>query len=232
MAKFYQVLEPFRIYRQKGISLSNTWVGRSQAYNNIYDVLNAKPGDRIHDLPGGTFIEIGDGDGDGRVFTLTAPKHIFEKSYGFVSDSRLLDDMAKSGRVKVIPDPGGNPNYVGWRNASSVDMGPLRQELDVIEASPELQAFRRDILPELEDWIGDGTVTQFDHGERPVVGAVIELEDGKFVLEWLFKPDFYRVRPHGKDVPVAVLQISSVDRRFSREEIIALLPNQPTLPKP
>ena len=230
MSKFYQVQEPFRIYRQKGISLSNTWIGRSQAYNSVYDVLNAKPGDRIHDLPGGTFIEIG--DGDGRVFTLKAPKHIFEKSYGFISDSRLLDDMVKTGHVKVIPDPGGKPNYVGWRNASSVDLGPLRKELDVIEASPELQAFRRDVLPEIKDWIGDGMVTQFDHDDRPVVGAVIELEDGKFVLEWLFRPDFYRIRPHGADAPVAVSQVSSKDSRFSRDELLELLPSLPSLPTP
>lgn len=222
-SRFYEVLKPFRIYRQKGVSLSNTFIGSSQVYDNVYDVLNAKPADVIHDLPGGVFI--GMAGAAGRIISLKAPKHIFERSYGFVSDSKILEGLLKAGKVKEIPAPEDNPDYRAWGEASRVDLGKLRRQLDVVEASPELKAFCVDVLPAISDWAGDAAVVDFDHGENPVVGAVVSFPDGKVYVEWCFIPDFYRVRS-GAAEP-AVLAGMTIEDRLTRDQLLELISAAP-----
>jgi len=219
--RYFEAAKPFRFYRRIGSSLSNTWIGRSRAYNSVYEVLNAAPGMRFHALVGGLFVEF---EGNGHMASLTPPKPLLEKSYGFYSMDDHLDRLVAAGNLVEIPKPEAKPDYVAWREASSVEMPPLHPELVPVEASPELQAFRRDVSPHLDEIRGThgevATITEFDHYHDPVVGAKLDFGDGAVIrVEYCFIPDFYRVRQYGKVEMPHLAPLTGADR-LSREQLL------------
>lgn len=77
---YFEVLAPFDVYLLVGYCNSNTHVGASMLFGNVYRKQTLKPRDEIHDLMGGTFAVI-----DGKAYTVRMAmraKHPFEKNYG------------------------------------------------------------------------------------------------------------------------------------------------------
>jgi hypothetical protein len=110
MNSYFEVAQPFRIFRHIGVSASNSYVGASRLFATVMEAINARPGDEIHTLVGGTFL-IRDG-GIGPI-SLRAPKPPFEKSYGArESDTTIMKRYVQEGLAAEIPQPAGNIDYV------------------------------------------------------------------------------------------------------------------------
>jgi len=108
--KYYEVIEPIHYFERKGHALSNTWIGRSQAYDTIFEGKNAVPGDQFHLLAGGDFILTEAGETPSVDFW--KPKHLFEKSYGGKNTPRqLFEQLEKAGKVREIPAPDHKIDY-------------------------------------------------------------------------------------------------------------------------
>jgi hypothetical protein len=54
--RVFQVEEEFRIYRLAGMFASNSYYGSARISMAKNEAVNARPGDEIHVLPGGTFL--------------------------------------------------------------------------------------------------------------------------------------------------------------------------------
>ena len=55
-AHYYGVVTPCSLEVRVGLVPANVWIGRSQALQNVYETINARPGDELHCLPGGDFF--------------------------------------------------------------------------------------------------------------------------------------------------------------------------------
>ena len=77
---YFRVIECFEVLRLIGISESNTWVGRSRMFGNVYERRILRPGDQVHDLFGGVFVLLGEAVFRARM--KLSEKHPFEKTYG------------------------------------------------------------------------------------------------------------------------------------------------------
>lgn len=152
---FWKVNQPFRIYERYGTSDSNTWVGRSKALTANFWALNAKPGEQIHVLPGGTFLIRQ--DGTGAPIRFEPPKHIFEKTYGGApTDTQRLERLTKLGRAETIDKSQIiKADYRSLMERAEKWLGDHVREVIEREPSPERAAFEaqvRDLQNHVEDW--------------------------------------------------------------------------------
>lgn len=135
--KYYEVVEPIHYLERKGHALSNTWVGRSQAYDTIFEGKNAVPGDQFHLLAGGDWLLTDAGETPSVTFWM--PKHLFEKSYGGVKTSKqLFEELEKAGKVREIPAPDHKISYSILSNLPTLPQGT--RTLTRLEQSPEFNA--------------------------------------------------------------------------------------------
>lgn len=227
---YFEVVRPFRYYRQMGITESNTWIGRSQAFDNVYDVLNAKPGDVLHDLPGGTFLM--DGEGKGWRIALMAPAPLLEHSYGANPEAEKMKHLEASGALVSIPKPDKALDHPRIREEAGRKFPPLSKALNVLEASPELVQYRAGPKKLLTSRREDLVLTDFDSFRDLTVGSVVEDENGdKARLAWLIAKDVLVVSPV-KGRPSLFEPLYG--KHFSARELEALLDGamQPATGKP
>lgn len=198
---YFEVTQPFRYFRLRGHSPSNTYVGRSQVFQPVYDALNAQPGQILHAIPGGLFLE--SAEGSCRMVALRPPKHIFEKEYGPYSEKDHLRALESDGLLTEIPAPARKPDYAGTiRNVP--ELAKNLHAVYEVEQSPQLTQFLEDMAPltaVLEQMDGVDVLLPFDHVENPIVGLRIRVGGMNARIEWAFKPDGYRVQPHGNVLP-------------------------------
>ncbi|WP_315921210.1 hypothetical protein [Mesorhizobium sp. SP-1A] len=134
--KYYEVIEPIHYFERKGHALSNTWVGRSQAYDTIFEGKNAVPGDQFHLLAGGDFILTEAGETPSVDFW--KPKHLFEKSYGGTnSPKQLFEQFEKAGKVREIPAPDHKIDYTNISKLPTFTQGT--RTFTRIENSPTFE---------------------------------------------------------------------------------------------
>ncbi len=130
----------FQIYRQIGSSASNTYVGASRAFNAVLEAVNARDGEEIHALLGGTFL-VGR-DGKVHEIMLKPPKPLFERG-NRAPDHEIMQRYVKRGLAAEIPQPAKAPDYRSARErAHNTDLGPHHQEIVPIEPSPEFVEMR------------------------------------------------------------------------------------------
>lgn len=101
--RFYVALAPFDILVAVGSKPSNTFIGRSQVIDTIYEARRVMPGEEIHDLVGGTFYV--DGDGEPWAARFTHPPHIFEAAYHRGDEGRRRDALLAQDYLAVEDEP-------------------------------------------------------------------------------------------------------------------------------
>jgi len=128
--RYFEFDEPVHWFRKIGTSASNTYVGRSQVLDTVYQLATIEPGDQVHALVGGTFVARADGRVEEGVFRL--PKHIFEKSYGPMdSDAAFLARVAAAGRCREIAaEQAYKPDYGALRKKGYPELPPHMGSLD------------------------------------------------------------------------------------------------------
>lgn len=200
---FFRVEKPFRIYRQFGRSESNTWIGRSRVVSNVYHALNVQAGDELHALVGGLFVaDSRDGQPDAAPARLAPPKPPLEKNYGSMSDEDVLRRLARQGVVREIPRSEARVvDYPAARSAAQKELPERHPEVVELMPSPEMVEFRATVaafalgLDEL-----GARMSWRDHGERPTVHLVAQIEDvGRIEIERAFIPGY-----HVLDIPDAI----------------------------
>lgn len=141
MNKYFRVDRPFRVWCHLGFSDSNTYIGSSRCINTVMEARNAKPGDVIHALVGGTFMVTAEGP---RAISTQAPKHIFEKSYGGRKADAFWFAESMKDFVTEIPAPSAKVDYAGvLAKVSANRMRELHPEVIEVEPSPGMVALRR-----------------------------------------------------------------------------------------
>lgn len=102
---YFEVVEPFKVYIKVGISKSNTFIGSSMMYGNVYEHVTLEPGDEIHDLHGGVYAII---DGEPyKAYPEISEKHPFEKSYGTHEEQWPVKNLRKITEAKARKPKGG-----------------------------------------------------------------------------------------------------------------------------
>ena len=199
---YFRTLQPFRFYRQVGRSLSNTWIGRSQAITNVHHALNAEPGDEFHALAGGLFVaDRRNGAPSAAPARLSPPKPPLEKSYGTQPADDVLRDMVARGLVLEIPRSEARAvDYGAAQAAASVQLAPHRPSVIELVPSPQMVAFRERVAAfaaTLEEY--GARISWGDLGERPsvVLWADVGMA-GRIGVEHMHLADFHVV-----DVPLA-----------------------------
>jgi hypothetical protein len=141
MNAFFKVDRPFRIFRHIGLSPSNCYVGAGRIIATVMEAINARPGDEIHALAGGTFLMR---DGVIAPVSLRAPKHPFEKDYGLrESDAAVMKNHVKRGLAIEIPEPSTAMDYASARERVRANMlRELHNEVIHVEDSPVFTEMR------------------------------------------------------------------------------------------
>lgn len=153
---YYRVAAPFRVYAHVGVSESNTWVGSSRVFTTVKEAWNARPGDVLHVLPGGTFLSRGKECWE---VGLKAPAPFFEGKYHYTPPERVAENLAKTGRLEACEKPALAIDFKGLRNkVSSNRLPPLRPEVFEIEPSPEAE-----FLKGLSEPFEAAVTTSFPH---------------------------------------------------------------------
>lgn len=101
--EYYVALEPFQILRATGSRPSNNYIGRSQVIETIYEEVEVRPGDELHDLVGGLFHI--DSDGKPHESRLTKPPHIFEAHHHRGAESARKADLLRDEFIWPEDDP-------------------------------------------------------------------------------------------------------------------------------
>lgn len=78
MNTYSLVTEPVDAHIRVGSTPGNTFAGRLQAHETVYQVLTLSPGDEIHALVGGTFL-VREGVCRGEITWRLPEKHLFER---------------------------------------------------------------------------------------------------------------------------------------------------------
>ncbi|MCZ7861355.1 hypothetical protein O9X98_08095 [Agrobacterium salinitolerans] len=112
---YFETIEPVFYFEKIGISLSNTYIGRMRAFDNVYVGRNSQPEDVFHLLVGGDFV-VG-ADGKVREIAMWHPKPLLEKTYGpLPKASDVFERLATQGIAKRVPEPTGKTDYASCRN--------------------------------------------------------------------------------------------------------------------
>lgn len=205
---YYKVAKPFRYFRLVGHSASNSYIGASRVIEGVYEVVNSKPGQMLHCLPGGLFM--GDEDGSGYEVRLRAPKPVFEKSYGGDPESHDIERLRKIGCLEDGAAPQNGPDYPAWRKRA-VSLPEMTPTMKVVEISPELEQFKADadpIIEALSSQTGAVFEQYFDHFTESTVGARLKLGGTKTVtIEFCYLPQKYRVSSHSKELPQVIADL-------------------------
>lgn len=134
--KYYEVIEPIHYLERKGSAPSNTYVGASQAYDTIYEALNAIPGDQFHLLAGGDFLVTEDGETPSVSFW--KPPHLFQAHYHRKNSKELFKELETLGFVREIPAP---EHKIAYANISQLPTFPQgTKEITRNEQSPTFTA--------------------------------------------------------------------------------------------
>ncbi|MGY3581789.1 hypothetical protein ACVIGB_000140 [Bradyrhizobium sp. USDA 4341] len=137
---YFRVERPFRVFKHFGMTATNASYGSSRIHAVVLEAINARPGDEIHALAGGTFLQRGD-----ELFELSlhAPKPPFERGSRFETDAERLTRGAQRQLVSPIPPPTRQFDYRTVRESVSNNQLP-DQHAQVIhrEDSPEMVQLR------------------------------------------------------------------------------------------
>ena len=87
-------VRPINLFVLEGHTPTNTYIGRSQAFANVYSQEQAVPGDEIHELSGGTFL-VRDGKVVGETRFTLPQKSVLER--GPDPETRPDADLAPLG---------------------------------------------------------------------------------------------------------------------------------------
>lgn len=134
---YWRVETPFQVYKHVGMSETNSYYGSSRISTMVLEAVNARPGDEIYAVAGGTFLKRAQ-DGELIELTLRPPKPPFEKTYLPMTDGDILEGRSKKGAVVSIPAPARQPDYASARQAASKQLPSLHPQVIHREDSPEL----------------------------------------------------------------------------------------------
>lgn len=107
--KYYTALEPFEVLRAVGTKPSNTYIGRSQVIDTVYETTTVNPGEELHDLVGGLFHV--DGENRPHEIRLTKPPHIFEAKYHTGAEAARMSELVRDEFLAEEDDPRNVENY-------------------------------------------------------------------------------------------------------------------------
>jgi hypothetical protein len=94
---YWRVTQPFEVLEVTGHQPSNTWIGRSQVLDPIYEKVSLPAGAIIENLHGGLFFKMDEKDERHPFVLAKNPKHIFEKRYMPDKHEFPLDKLEKVG---------------------------------------------------------------------------------------------------------------------------------------
>lgn len=99
---YFRVSQAAPAYLLVGHTPGNTFIGRSQAYEPVYQGLFVQPADEIHALPGGTFL-VRDGQALGQFVWQLPQKSILERGG--------IERNDPPTPLVTIPEPADRPRY-------------------------------------------------------------------------------------------------------------------------
>jgi hypothetical protein len=168
MNYYFEVVEPLFYFDKIGISLSNTYIGASRAFDNIYVGRNAEPGDVFHLLVGGDFLSKDDGQEQRVAFR--HPKPLLEKSYGGgVTSHALFAALEKRGIVREIAKPDHVLDFKALNESRKYPESHPRLRYDETSASFKSIVDAAQSLKGLADYAGLTTSFYDYHLERRAV---------------------------------------------------------------
>lgn len=160
---YFRVEQPFRVFKHFGMTATNASYGSSRIHAVVLEAINARPGDEIHALAGGTFLRRGN-----ELFELSlrAPKPPFERGSRYETDTERLTRSVDRHLVSTIPAPARQFDYATVREAVSRNQLPDRHTQVIHrDDSPEmlqLRASLTDFAKRLRDLEGsDGVKVEF-----------------------------------------------------------------------
>lgn len=150
---YFETTEPVFYFEKIGISLSNTYIGRMRAFDNVYVGRNSEPEDVFHLLVGGDFI-VG-ADGKVREIALWHPKPLLEKTYGpLPKSSDVFERLTTQGIARRISEPSEKTDYASCRkNMPELPENHFRLRYDAksttLEALEELSSPLKEMASDL-----------------------------------------------------------------------------------
>jgi hypothetical protein len=147
--KYFVVQDHFRILKDVGSSLSNTYVGRSRAFDKVLLSTTAQPGDEIHDLVGGLHHVCAD-TGETHRIQMVPSKGLFEKSYGANPEAGRLVDLQRGMYLEEIEEPRLPYSYAQAREASDKIHPELTGGIRMVDRDP-LEDVSDEIIDALQD---------------------------------------------------------------------------------
>lgn len=132
--RYYTVVSPIRVFVHAGHSASNSYVGSSRVITTVMKAQNARKGDEIHALVGGTFLVR---KGTAYEIDLKPAKPVFEKSYGFSQPWQIMEAYAKAGRAVEQDAPKLTADYRAARDKAGKKLPELHEQVIERTKSPE-----------------------------------------------------------------------------------------------
>lgn len=193
--QYYSVENAFRILQMDGHSPSNTYIGSSQAFDQVLLAKTAEPGDEIHDLPGGLF-HVSAATGKTHKIRLVAPKHVFEKSYGPSPEVTRREALEEGSYISNLESPLLKADYGQAADAADKSHPAHTGGIREIDRDP-LHDVSDDLINGLEDAgldIGiDAATTQF-YSQSPNSPALTSFEiDGAKWKVMIFDSNLLRL---------------------------------------
>jgi hypothetical protein len=156
---YFRVEQPFRVFKHFGMTETNASYGSSRIHAVVLEAINARPGDEIHALAGGTFLRRGN---DLFELSLHAPKPPFERGSRFETDAERLTRSIQRELVSTIPPPTRQFDYRTARESVSRNQLPDRHAQVIHrDDSPEMLQLRTlltDFVKRLRDHEGPNGV--------------------------------------------------------------------------
>lgn len=193
---YFQVVEPFLVFKNRGTCTTNSWMGASQALQMVKEAILVEKGDEIHALVGGCFLvrpgPVGSPD-EISEFVMKRARPLFEKSYGgFVSDQEIIVGLAKNGLLVEIDQPAKKHDYRA--NPANEKFRHLHPEVIWTQHSPLFEGVKQSVPSTMEALRGQQAtnLTIGDIGESREVFLQLR-NDAGLLMKITFPEDKGRV---------------------------------------
>lgn len=159
--RYYEVTKAFVVYERIAISPSETFIGASRIYGNVYRPLKLKPGDQLHELYNHTWYVVHKGKATPVRLELSE-KHPFEKVY-----------------VPHVPQP--PADSVKLFGKAPVGVTYHRPDVPLLEQQPgEFYGRSIDTVVPANFKFATGTITRRADGTPPSREEIATMVDGVF----------------------------------------------------
>jgi hypothetical protein len=175
---YFETIEPVFYFEKIGISLSNTYIGRLRAFDNVYVGRNSEPDDVFHLLVGGDFVV--NSHGEVREIALWHPKSLLEKSYGPPRRaSDVFELLSAQGIARQVPEPTGKTDYAACRNLPQLSENHFRLRYDAKSTTLEALEDVGETVREMASNLGLQVAVQDFYQDRRATFQVIKVTPEK-----------------------------------------------------